>query len=57
MLPFATLYPLVVEVFYEIFKVSGQTPNTVMDNYVEPCDYKGYGGKVCPPARMYAYVR
>ena len=50
----------------KFFKVSRQTPNTVdvnytielasMDNYVEPCDYKGYGGQVCPPARMYTYV-
>ena len=49
--------PPVIEVFYEIFKVSGQTPNTVdinytielasMDNYVEPCDYKGYRGHTC----------
>ena len=26
---------------------------TRMDNYVEPCDYKGYGGQVGTPARMY----
>ena len=65
------VYPLVIEVFYEIFKVSGQSPNTVgvnypielasMDNYVEPCDYKGYGGQVCPPVhvctRMYTDVQ
>ena len=32
----ASNYPLVIEAFYEIFKVSGQSPNTV-DVYGQLC--------------------
>jgi hypothetical protein len=43
--------------------VSHPTRLTSTGNYVEPCDYKGYGGQVCPHVHvctrmytLYTYV-